>query len=422
MPTDNIENNGNTNQRQAENTAPSLIDRIRINGVYLHRNSGKFYLVTSVEETETDKIVHYRRFVDDVTYSQPISVFPRRLRPANREERRLLISTISHFSEIEVVPTLDLINEYLESLSREDTTDNEEGDNSVQQEEPSGEEASDVGILIEPDLRYSWDRVVLKEETRRDIEIGVRSITRRGRINELFHLDRLQENINRSILNFHGVPGTGKTLAARCIATELGKKLYQVDYSSIISKYLGDTAKHIKAAFYHARINNAILFFDEGDSLLSRRINTSHDHSTSINQNRNVLMQELDRFDGIVLISTNLFKNYDPAIVRRINRHIQFELPDNEMKIELLKVHLCEDRCREIDYELVSRAMNNFSGGDIKNVVMNSIETVCMADDENEWFIDTDVLISESVKIRDSKDENNGKGRNRSRYSNVRYK
>ena len=84
----------------------------------------------------------------------------------------------------------------------------------------------------------------------------------------------------------------------------------------------------------------AALFFDEADSLLSRRVPAGESCSTSINQNRNTLMQELDRFDGVVIVTTNLFENYDPALLRRIQRHIKFRLPDASMRRELFALHL----------------------------------------------------------------------------------
>ena len=89
--------------------------------------------------------------------------------------------------------------------------------------------------------------------------------------------------------------GTGKTRAALAIAWRLRKRLYQVDYSAIISKYLGDTAKHITQAFKRAAELDAVLFFDEADSLLSKRVDMNESCATSINQNRNVLMQCLEK-------------------------------------------------------------------------------------------------------------------------------
>ena len=95
------------------------------------------------------------------------------------------------------------------------------------------------------------------------------------------------------------------------MALKLGQPLYQVDYSAVISKYLGDTAKHISRAFKRATHHGAALFLDEADSLLSKRVSLDESCATSINQNRNCLMQELDRFEGVVIMTTNLFGNYD---------------------------------------------------------------------------------------------------------------
>jgi ATP-dependent 26S proteasome regulatory subunit len=109
-----------------------------------------------------------------------------------------------------------------------------------------------------------------------------------------------------------------------------------VDYSAVISKYLGDTAKHIKAAFAAARDHDAVLFFDEADSLLSKRVSTGESCSTSIKQNRNCLMHELDRFNGMVIVKMNLFENYGPTLLRRIQRQIKFRSPDASMKAWVL--------------------------------------------------------------------------------------
>ncbi len=127
---------------------------------------------------------------------------------------------------------------------------------------------------------------------------GLRAIQIRDQLEEVWSISRLQPQQGRCILNFYGPPGTGKSRAALATAHKIGKPLYQVDYSSVISKYLGDTAKHIKLAFERATHHGAALFLDEADSLLSRRVSLGESCATSINQNRNTLMQELDRFEG----------------------------------------------------------------------------------------------------------------------------
>ena len=120
-----------------------------------------------------------------------------------------------------------------------------------------------------------------------------------------------------------------------------------MDYTSVISKYLGDTAKHIKLAFERAAHHGAVLFLDEADSLLSKRVSLDESCATSINQNRNTLMQELDRFEGVVVMTTNLFGNYDEALLRRVQRHIHFRLPNASMRRELFALHLTQPRAGE---------------------------------------------------------------------------
>ena len=215
-------------------------------------------------------------------------------------------------------------------------------------------------------------------------------------------------------MNFYGPPGTGKTRAALGIALRLSKPLYQVDYSAVISKYLGDTAKHIKAAFAAARDHGAVLFFDEADSLLSKRVSTGESCSTSINQNRNCLMQELDRFDGVVIVTTNLFENYDPALLRRIQRHIKFRLPDASMRRELFALHLPNPARVQADYAVIAELSRGLSGGDILNVCVNAIHAGSTAADPERWEVTQAMIEAEIKKARKAKAEHSGeKGKNR---------
>ena len=132
--------------------------------------------------------------------------------------------------------------------------------------------AAPVGILVDPQPRHDLARLVLHRTVREDIAAALRSIEMREQLEAVWKLSEIQPQAGRCILNFFGPPGTGKTRAALGIAWRLGKPLYQVDYSQIISKYLGDTAKHIAKAFREAAEADAVLFFDEADSLLSRRV------------------------------------------------------------------------------------------------------------------------------------------------------
>jgi len=181
-----------------------------------------------------------------------------------------------------------------------------------------------------------------------------------------------------------------------------------VDYSAVISKYLGDTAKHIKAAFAAARDQGAVLFFDEADSLLSKRVSTGESCSTSINQNRNCLMQELDRFDGVVIVTTNLFENYDPALLRRIQRHIHFRLPNASMRRELFAHHLPNAGRVTADYAVLSDLSKGLSGGDILNICVNAIHAGSTDADSAKWLVTQELLEREIAKVKKAKVEHSG--------------
>jgi SpoVK/Ycf46/Vps4 family AAA+-type ATPase len=266
----------------------------------------------------------------------------------------------------------------------------------------------DVGHLVQPEPRHDLDKMILHPEVKTDIHAGLRALEIRADLDRIWNLSSIQPQQGRCILNFYGPPGTGKTRAALGIALRLGKPLYQVDYSAVISKYLGDTAKHIKAAFQAAREQDAVLFFDEADSLLSKRVSTGESRSTSINQNRNCLMQELDRFDGVVIVTTNLFENYDPALLRRIQRHIKFRVPDASMRRELFALHLPNPQRVRADYAVLAELSKGLSGGDILNVCVNAIHAGSVDPNPERWMLTQGILEREIVKAKKAKAEHAG--------------
>jgi SpoVK/Ycf46/Vps4 family AAA+-type ATPase len=273
-----------------------------------------------------------------------------------------------------------------------------------------------VGVLVQPEPRHDLDKLILHPEMKTDIHSGLRALEIRADLDRIWNLSSIQPQQGRCILNFYGPPGTGKTRAALGIALRLGKPLYQVDYSAVISKYLGDTAKHIKAAFAAAREHDAVLFFDEADSLLSKRVSTGESCSTSINQNRNCLMQELDRFDGVVIVTTNLFENYDPALLRRIQRHIKFRVPDASMRRELFAFHLPNPDRVQADYAILAELSKGLSGGDILNVCVNAIHAGSTDADTSKWRVTQAILEREIAKAKKAKAEHAGeKGKSRRR-------
>jgi len=271
------------------------------------------------------------------------------------------------------------------------------------------QQAAPVGILVDPQPRHALDRLVLHSTVREDIAAALRSIEMREQLEAVWKLSEIHPQAGRCILNFYGPPGTGKTRAALGIAWRLGKPLYQVDYSQIISKYLGDTAKHIAKAFRDAAESDAVLFFDEADSLLSRRVAMGESCATSINQNRNALMQELDRFGGVVVMTTNLFGNYDEAILRRIARHVEFALPSASMRERIFRSHLPNIGRVSADLRNVAMASRGLSGGDILNVCLNAIHAASADPDPANWRLSEDILIAEVRKVKAGKNAHEGR-------------
>jgi SpoVK/Ycf46/Vps4 family AAA+-type ATPase len=267
------------------------------------------------------------------------------------------------------------------------------------------EQPPEVGHLVQPDQRHDLDSLILHPGVKQDIHAGLRALEIRAELERVWNISSIQPQEGRCILNFYGPAGTGKTRAALGVALRLGKPLYQVDYSAVISKYLGDTAKHIALTFKQARENDAVLFFDEADSLLSKRVATGESCSTSINQNRNTLMQELDRFDGVVIVTTNLFENYDPALLRRIQRHIKFKLPDEAMRRELFALHLPNHSRIEADFAVLAGLSRGLSGGDILNICVNAIHAGSTDADSEKWKVTQEMMEREIRKVRRTKKE-----------------
>lgn len=262
-----------------------------------------------------------------------------------------------------------------------------------------------VGTLIVTSPRNDMATLILHSETKDELLSGLRAIELRAELDRVWNLSAIEPQTGRCILNFYGKPGTGKTKAALAVARRIGRPLYKVDYAAIISKYLGDTAKHISMAFAQAAELRAVLFFDEADSLLSKRVDTSESCSTSINQNRNVLMQCLDAFNGIVIMTTNLFQNYDEALLRRIAKHIEFRLPNRAMRKKLFELHLPKRERVEADLAGIAAESSGLSGGDIKNVCLNSIYAGSAGDDPADWKITQAILRAEIDRVKAAKEQ-----------------
>jgi len=174
-------------------------------------------------------------------------------------------------------------------------------------------------------------------------------------------------------VNLYGPPGTSKTVAAHAIASALHLPMICVDYAEIESKYVGETAKNLSALFRTASEQNALIFFDEADALLSKRVtNMTSATDVSVNQTRSVLLTLLNQYRGVILFATNFIQNFDAAFLRRIRYHVYFPLPDARLRERLWRMYIPNKMPCRADFHELAEKFEGISGSDIANAVLTA--------------------------------------------------
>ena len=247
---------------------------------------------------------------------------------------------------------------------------------------------------------YGFDFLVLPDEVLETLLSAVDLILVRELVFNEWNLKSI-EPFHRAALNFHGQPGTGKTLAAHAVASYLKKPILSASYAQIESKYVGDGSKNVEAVFHAAERDTAILFIDESDSLLSRRlVNVTQGAEQAINSMRSQLLICLESYQGIVIFSTNLVENYDRGFETRM-RHIHFPLPDRKGRVQLWKNHLPKELPCDVDVNPEELAeLDCICGRDIKNSV---IDAALRSARKGSRLITKADLVAAVVRLRDSR-------------------
>ena len=174
-------------------------------------------------------------------------------------------------------------------------------------------------------------------------------------------------------VNLYGPPGTGKTVAAHAVSSALHLQMICVDYAEIESKYVGETAKNLSDLFKTATEREAMIFFDEADALLSKRVtNMTSATDVSVNQTRSVLLNLLNHYRGVVLFATNFIQNFDVAFLRRIKYHVQFYLPDTKLREKLWRMYIPAKMPCKVDLEILAQKYAEIRGSDIANAVFTA--------------------------------------------------
>ena len=219
--------------------------------------------------------------------------------------------------------------------------------------------------------KYSFDEIILPQSVKDKI-LDVADYAENSKIVfEEWGLQSVYKQSRRIGINLYGAPGTGKTMAAHAIAKYLGRKILAVNYADIESKYVGETPKNIRKAFEAAAATNSILFFDEADAILSKRVtNMSSATDVSVNQTRSVMLMVMNDYQDFVIFATNFISNFDPAFMRRISTHIEFKLPDLDCRKRLWRHYILPTMPNNIDIDELAEKYDGLSGSDIANAVL----------------------------------------------------
>ncbi|HMG04505.1 MAG TPA: ATP-binding protein [Chthoniobacterales bacterium] len=227
------------------------------------------------------------------------------------------------------------------------------------------------GLAQRIELTAAWDDLVLPEPQRqvlRDIESHVRQ---RFQVYERWGFaTKGRRGLGISAL-FSGASGTGKTMAGEVLAGRLRLDLYRIDLSSVVSKYIGETEKNLRRIFDAAEQGGAILFFDEADALFGKRSEVKDSHDRYANIEVSYLLQRMESYRGLAILTTNMKSALDPAFLRRIRFVIQFPFPDACQRAEIWRrIFPAETPTEGLDAKKLSRL--NVAGGNIRNIALNA--------------------------------------------------
>jgi len=227
-------------------------------------------------------------------------------------------------------------------------------------------------------VRLTMDNLVLPDEPLGKVKELLAACRARTRVLDGWGFGSRLATGKGLVALFAGEAGTGKTLTAEILAGELGMSLHIVAIPKIVSKWVGETEQNIRSVFQVARAHHAILLFDEADSLFAKRVAVEKAQDHFQNMEVNLLLQEVERFEGIVLLTTNLEANMDKAFQRRILFKIDFPSPGPDERARIWRTLIPREAPIEgsIDFAELGFALE-LTGGQIKNAVLRAAYSAC---------------------------------------------
>jgi len=227
----------------------------------------------------------------------------------------------------------------------------------------------DLAQRIEP--AATWDELVLPEAQRQLLREITAHVRQRTKVYQAWGFaEKGERGLGISAL-FAGSSGTGKTMAAEVLARELRLDLYRIDLSSVVSKFIGETEKNLRRVFDAAEDGGAILLFDEADALFGKRSEVKDSHDRYANIEVSYLLQRMESYRGLAILTTNLKNALDPAFLRRLRFIVQFPFPDATQRAEIWRrIFPANTPTQDLDLTRLSRL--NVAGGNIRNVALNA--------------------------------------------------
>ena len=227
----------------------------------------------------------------------------------------------------------------------------------------------DLAQRIEP--AATWDELVLPEAQRHLLREIAAHVRQRSKVyHDWGFAEKGERGLGISAL-FAGSSGTGKTMAAEVLARELCLDLFRIDLSSVVNKYIGETEKNLRRLFDAAEESGAILLFDEADALFGKRSEVKDSHDRYANIEVSYLLQRMEAYRGLAILTTNMRSALDPAFLRRLRFIVQFPFPDASQRAEIWRrIFPASTPTQALDLERLSRL--NVPGGNIRNVALNA--------------------------------------------------
>jgi hypothetical protein len=219
----------------------------------------------------------------------------------------------------------------------------------------------------------SWTSVVLPPDVLDSLRELVARVRHGRTVFETWGMGRTMATSRGLTALFQGQPGTGKTLVAGVIARELGLDLYQVDLSKVMSKWIGETERNLSTIFDAAEDGQVVLLFDEADSLFAKRTEVRSSNDRYANLEVNYLLQRLDSFEGIAILTTNIGTSIDQAFKRRMSFRLSFPFPDEDTREQLWRAHLPPTLpvAGPLSLDMLARKYQ-LSGGYIRNACLRA--------------------------------------------------